>query len=477
MGSPSDSEFTVDLNGFGDVPQYYLSMISIAFVLPCFMYGCYTIATAPPPSRTIAPCWVKRKYAAEAAEKDAIINGVDFSVASQVGLHTVRKPKAAYIPSPSPAPPPSVGGDTIQAESKSSKSGLSEQDVQINKGWLLKKGASSNQADADKCKPIKGFAHLPFSERFLRRCIFVLSPNAIIWFLNLAFGSAQLVLCTVSLAHWSIAFNNKFDIYQSVIDWNTLPLVEVIHTLQHITQSVYFIAIWTKHRLVRLLPGASSGFIVWGTSIFISMVAIVPSIPQLAPALRVEPETLENAAILMLAFCMSILAWIYVYLSIRNIKAATLSYTHTLHIIKSNRLLNWWLIIRPLILVGTIFIPLSFILISGKELDLSAYAAFIIVADFLFEYQQIQRGLFGILVREISLPPNVRRKLDQTVSPGDSYINDADWGDNLDDCPQDFEFESGQREFTHYDFGEEGGGDIESGTDQGIVYRVFRVFL
>ncbi|KAJ1336857.1 hypothetical protein BSLG_006623 [Batrachochytrium salamandrivorans] len=51
---------------------------------------------------------------------------------------------------------------------------------------------------------------------------------------------------------------------------------------------------------------------------------------------------------------------------------------------------------------GDHFYPAVVYFDIGKELDLSAYAAFIIVADFLFEYQQIQRGLFGILVRELA---------------------------------------------------------------------------
>ncbi|KAH6560685.1 hypothetical protein BASA60_000557 [Batrachochytrium salamandrivorans] len=255
---------------------------------------------------------------------------------------------------------------------------------------------------------------MPFSQQIMRRWIFMLSPNAIIWFLNAAFLLALLAICSESLAHWSIAYNSQFDIQKSAFIWKTHIIVDYIKMLRRITQVLYFLtSVWIKHRLVRSLPG-----------------------------------------VLMMGFCMSVLAWIYVYLSIRNIKAATLSYWNTIEIIRENRLLNRWLIVRPLILLGMLLLPLCLISVRKIPLSFPAYMAIIIVSDFLFEYQQIQKGLFAMLVREISLPIDVRRKLDQARNPDGSLPNDINWGDTLRDLPQDFEGVGDSPMFNHYDFGD-----------------------
>ncbi|KAH9246450.1 hypothetical protein BASA81_016010 [Batrachochytrium salamandrivorans] len=57
-----------------------------------------------------------------------------------------------------------------------------------------------------------------------------------------------------------------------------------------------------------------------------------------------------------------------------------------------------------------------------------------------------------MLVREISLPIDVRRKLDQARNLDGSPPNDINWGDTLCDLPQDFEGVGNSPMFNHYDF-------------------------
>ncbi|KAH6560684.1 hypothetical protein BASA60_000556 [Batrachochytrium salamandrivorans] len=39
--------------------QFYMSLLSIVLVVPCYLFGCCTIATAPPPTRTTGFCIVR----------------------------------------------------------------------------------------------------------------------------------------------------------------------------------------------------------------------------------------------------------------------------------------------------------------------------------------------------------------------------------------------------------------------------------
>ncbi|KAH6572494.1 hypothetical protein BASA62_003321 [Batrachochytrium salamandrivorans] len=278
---------------------------------------------------------------------------------------------------------------------------------------------------------------MPFSQQIMRRWIFMLSPNAIIWFLNAAFLLALLAICSESLAHWSIAYNSQFDIQKSAFIWKTHIIVDYIKMLRRITQVLYFLtSVWIKHRLVRSLPGTSSGVVTWTTSITISTVAIVPNIPQLSGLSNLSRPMLDSIGVLMMGFCMSVLAWdlrVFVYSKHQGSYTELLEY-HRDYPRKPTA--------EPMANLRKI--PLSF----------PAYMAIIIVSDFLFEYQQIQKGLFAMLVREISLPIDVRRKLDQARNPDGSLPNDINWGDTLRDLPQDFEGVGDSPMFNHYDFGD-----------------------
>ncbi|KAJ8328453.1 hypothetical protein BDV3_005696 [Batrachochytrium dendrobatidis] len=441
-----------------DTVQYYISMASIVLILPSFLYCCWTIASTPPPSRTCGPCWNKYIITAQQAELKALAAGAGFPEASRAGVIAAKQAAAR---------------DAAAAkEAAAAKSAAKEAAINSppSTGPTM-----STDTDApyypikEKTPP----SALPFSQQVIRRCIFVLTPNGIIWFLNLAGLIALLVMCVVSLAHWSIAFNNDFDIKKSTADWNSLELVEVIRILQTVSQSVYFlISVWMKHRLVRSLPGAASLFVVWATSIFICIVAVAPNIPSMFnPSLA--RRRYATVATLLLGFCMTIMAWIYVLLCVKNIKAASLSVTNTLCIIRDNVVLNRWLILRPFVMLIIFLIPLLLLIIRRTALELSGYIALVIISDFLFEYQQIQRGLFAMLVREISLPENVRIKLDQALQ-ANSQTNEADWGDGLNDDPRDFEVSiyegsdtcipnhhivrvsGGTSEYNPYDFGSDG---------------------
>ncbi|KAH6587786.1 hypothetical protein BASA50_011088 [Batrachochytrium salamandrivorans] len=414
--------------------QFYMSLLSIVLVVPCYLFGCCTIATAPPPTRTTGFCIVRdNDKAPERQERSAFSDEPQIAGAS---METV------------PASMEIVPANLEKAPATTQRtSGIGR-----SLSSLLTRGtARAPRKRSDDTKT----SDMPFSQQIMRRWIFMLSPNAIIWFLNAAFLLALLAICSESLAHWSIAYNSQFDIQKSAFIWKTHIIVDYIKMLRRITQVLYFLtSVWIKHRLVRSLPGTSSGVVTWTTSITISTVAIVPNIPQLSGLSNLSRPMLDSIGVLMMGFCMSVLAWIYVYLSIRNIKAATLSYWNTIEIIRENRLLNRWLIVRPLILLGMLLLPLCLISVRKIPLSFPAYMAIIIVSDFLFEYQQIQKGLFAMLVREISLPIDVRRKLDQARNPDGSLPNDINWGDTLRDLPQDFEGVGDSPMFNHYDFGD-----------------------
>ncbi|KAH9267807.1 hypothetical protein BASA83_009746 [Batrachochytrium salamandrivorans] len=376
------------------------------------MFGCFTIATTTTPTTTLSRVSVQ------------FIQGAD----------PIRKEDASTRIS--------ARASTLVSPPLGASSSTTSQSGRPNPHWQ-----SAHLVDTHTdTKP----APRPFTTKRL----LALPPNSIIWFLNAAFVAALLVLCTVSLTHWSIAYNNHFDITACVLDWNTMSLVVVLQVLQRITQALYFLtSVWMKHRLVQSLPGASSAAIIWTTSITICVVAILPSVVQIRRLIGLSDRMFGSIAILMLGFCMSILAWIYVFLSVINIKAATLSYKNTISIIRNNRLLNRWLIVRPLLLAGISIVPLLIVTVKRAELDLTGYVAIIIISDFLFEYQQIQKGLFAMLVREICLPPNIRHKLDQVLCNDGSQLCDDSWGDHLNDDPKDFEFDECDQSFHHYDFG------------------------
>ncbi|KAH6571476.1 hypothetical protein BASA50_000658 [Batrachochytrium salamandrivorans] len=412
--------------------QFYMSLLSIVFVVPCYLFGCCTIATAPPPTRTTGLRVVRNgDKVPERQERSAFSDEPQIAGAS---METV--PASMEI-----VPANMEKTSTITQRTSGIGRSLSS---------LLTRGAARAPR---KCSDDTKTSDMPFSQQIMRRWIFMLSPNAIIWFLNAAFLLALLAICSESLTHWSIAYNSQFDIQESIIVWKTHVIVDYIKMLRRVTQVMYFLtSVWIKHRLVRSLPGTSSGIVTWTTSIVISSVAIVPNIPQLSGLSHLSRPMLDSIAILLMGFCMSVLAWVYVYLSIRNIKAATLSYWNTIEIIQENLLLNRWLIVRPLILLGILFLPLSLISVKKTPLSFPSYIAIIIVSDFLFEYQQIQKGLFAMLVREISLPIDVRRKLDQARNLDGSPPNDINWGDTLCDLPQDFEGVGNSPMFNHYDF-------------------------
>ncbi|KAJ1343935.1 hypothetical protein BSLG_001533 [Batrachochytrium salamandrivorans] len=260
-----------------------MSLLSIVFVVPCYLFGCCTIATAPPPTRTTGLRVVRNgDKVPERQERSAFSDEPQIAGAS---METV--PASMEI-----VPANMEKTSTITQRTSGIGRSLSSAD----------EGAARAPR---KCSDDTKTSDMPFSQQIMRRWIFMLSPNAIIWFLNAAFLLALLAICSESLTHWSIAYNNA--------------------PTRH-SGNVFSHSVWIKHRLVRSLPGTSSGIVTWTTSIVISSVAIVPNIPQLSGLSHLSRPMLDSIAILLMGFCMSVLAWVYVYLSIRNIKAATLSY-------------------------------------------------------------------------------------------------------------------------------------------------------
>nr|KAJ3418181.1 hypothetical protein HK105_000236 [Polyrhizophydium stewartii] len=196
-----------------------------------------------------------------------------------------------------------------------------------------------------------------------------------------------------------------------------------------------------KHSLVTSLPGVMPHFTIWVVSIFLCLLAAGPVAVYSSFSVASRWSLL---ATIIVCGCMSSLTWVYIFLAIRNVKEENATIAAALRIVTRKSKLSWWLIYRPILMLLISAGYLAFFILLPQSLDMTAGVAVIVLWDFLFEYKQIQRGLFAKLVREISLPEDARRKLSQARERENAMRKIGDDSNEselyYDDNPADFEF-------------------------------------
>ncbi|KAI8926983.1 hypothetical protein BC831DRAFT_454037, partial [Entophlyctis helioformis] len=237
-------------------------------------------------------------------------------------------------------------------------------------------------------------------------------PARILRWLNTAFLAIMGVLLATSIVRWGVAAQYDFMIEESVAAYNESTIPVVLYALQVFAEGFYFLAsVWMKHSLVQSLPASSEHALATTcVSVFLAVSAIGPIIPTMFSRTR---SLWTSIATVILGLSMCIIAWFYVFLSVTYIKLPSATFWNAIQVIRTHKALNFWLIQRPLIMFVVSTPAIINVAIHRIPLELGGYIGFIVVCDFIYEYKQIEEGLFASLIRQVGLPPSLRTHLDK----------------------------------------------------------------
>eukprot|EP00842_Homolaphlyctis_polyrhiza_P004707 jgi/Hompol1/5237/HPOL_004270-RA len=239
--------------------------------------------------------------------------------------------------------------------------------------------------------------------------------NLVLVFLNIAFIIVMGLISVISAGQLALAVRHGFRPDDSIRDIESNASLILLDKVAIVAQVLYFwTSIWMKHRLVRSLPG-SSYIATWSVSVLLTIIATGPLV-----SLSIQKSMLTTLLLFVQLLCMTIVAWLYVLLAISTVRHSETSVLDALRIVRGDKILRSWLLMRPSTVLIITFVPALGILAAKKDLHL--IGPIVVISDFLFEYSQIHYGLFAKLVKEISLPPSVREKIPRshTVSRNDN---------------------------------------------------------